>query len=202
MPVVAPLEPAAFSRIGNCAVLRFPRTKLIWIRSRRAGRENPGFSFDFHAASSCYLLTRVSSSPMSVCAFSNCYQTRFTARPRAVFHKHADVMILVAHLKIGDRVICSDTVRILFTLVTISHFVQLELVFRGGTGSIHGAENRGRASPVMPSTPHSCPPHYMYNSDAPQPVPLLPNAAPSPLSWCASHFRIFELRYGVPCGNL
>lgn len=54
-------------------------------------------------------------------------RVKFTARPRNIFHKHADVMILVATLFCGNDIIAED---------------QQELVFRGGTGSAHSAENR------------------------------------------------------------
>jgi hypothetical protein len=56
-------------------------------------------------------------------------KVRFTQRPRAVFHKHADVMILVVILKYSknDVTVASD---------------EHELVFRGGTGSLHSADNR------------------------------------------------------------
>jgi hypothetical protein len=44
---------------------------------------------------------------------------KFTARPRTVFHRHSDVMILLAYIKQGEQVLCSD---------------EVELIFRGGTG--------------------------------------------------------------------
>lgn len=46
-------------------------------------------------------------------------KVRFTARPRAVFHKHADMMILLVAVKRGEQTICQD---------------EFELIFRGGTG--------------------------------------------------------------------
>lgn len=56
-------------------------------------------------------------------------KVRFTQRPRAVFHKHADVMILMVNLKSSrtDQSITYD---------------EHELIFRGGTGSQHSADNR------------------------------------------------------------
>lgn len=56
-------------------------------------------------------------------------KVKFTQRPRAVFHKHADTMILIVSLKStkDDRI-----------LVTDEH----ELIFRGGTGSVHSADSR------------------------------------------------------------
>jgi hypothetical protein len=58
------------------------------------------------------------------------FRVKFTARPRTVFHKHADMMILVANLYQGESIITSTS---------------LELIFRGGTGSIHSADNRKKA---------------------------------------------------------
>lgn len=54
-------------------------------------------------------------------------RVKFTSRPRAVFHKHSDVMILMVSLRRGNETICSS---------------MKELIFRGGTGSIHSAEGR------------------------------------------------------------
>lgn len=56
-------------------------------------------------------------------------KVKFTQRPRSVFHKHSDTMILVVALKSAkdDRVVISD---------------EHELVFRGGTGSVHSADAR------------------------------------------------------------
>jgi hypothetical protein len=54
-------------------------------------------------------------------------RVKFTSRPRAVFHKHSDVMILMVALRRGNETICSSN---------------KELIFRGGTGSIHSAEGR------------------------------------------------------------
>eukprot|EP01121_Diplochlamys_sp_Union-15-3_P012663 TRINITY_DN3825_c0_g2_i1.p1 TRINITY_DN3825_c0_g2~~TRINITY_DN3825_c0_g2_i1.p1 ORF type:complete len:578 (+),score=96.67 TRINITY_DN3825_c0_g2_i1:81-1814(+) len=56
-------------------------------------------------------------------------KVRFTQRPRAVFHKHSDVMILVVSL----RTTKSDQ-----PIVTDEH----TLIFRGGTGSAHSADSR------------------------------------------------------------
>lgn len=58
-------------------------------------------------------------------------KVRFTQRPRAVFHKHADVMILMVNLK-NSRTDQSIT------------YDEHELIFRGGTGSQHSADNRKR----------------------------------------------------------
>lgn len=67
-------------------------------------------------------------------------KVRFTARPRALFHKHADVMILDASLLRGSEKLGSD---------------KIELIFRGGTGSIHGAESRQPHAHVHPHAhPH------------------------------------------------
>lgn len=41
-------------------------------------------------------------------------KVRFTARPRAVFHKHSDVMILCASLIFRNEVIAADSVRLFF----------------------------------------------------------------------------------------
>jgi hypothetical protein len=54
-------------------------------------------------------------------------KVRFTTRPRVVFQKQSDMMILIVSLKRGDQPICSD---------------ESELIFRGGTGSIHSADSR------------------------------------------------------------
>jgi hypothetical protein len=54
-------------------------------------------------------------------------KVRFTTRPRVVFQKQSDMMILIVSLKRGDHQICSD---------------ESELIFRGGTGSIHSADSR------------------------------------------------------------
>lgn len=52
---------------------------------------------------------------------------KFTARPRAVFQKHSDMMILVATIKKGEQTLCAG---------------ETELIFRGGTGSAHSADSR------------------------------------------------------------
>lgn len=75
-------------------------------------------------------------------------KVKFTARPRAVFHKHSDMMILLVSVKRGERVIASN---------------EAELIFRGGTGSIHSAETRkattGReVAPVQTPNPTTAPP--------------------------------------------
>lgn len=58
-------------------------------------------------------------------------KVKFTQRPRAVFHKHSDVMILVVTVKS-----CHTN-----EVLTIDEH---ELVFRGGTGSVHSADSRKR----------------------------------------------------------
>lgn len=58
---------------------------------------------------------------------SNARKVKFTARPRAVFHKHSDMMILLVSVKKGERAIATS---------------ETELIFRGGTGSVHSAETR------------------------------------------------------------
>jgi len=52
---------------------------------------------------------------------------KFTSRPRTAFHRHSDVMILLAVVKKGEQIICSD---------------EVELIFRGGTGSVHSADSK------------------------------------------------------------
>lgn len=61
-------------------------------------------------------------------------KVKFMQRPRAVFHRHADVMVLVVSL----RSCMSNEV-----LMTAEH----ELIFRGGTGSMHSAERKKAALP-------------------------------------------------------
>lgn len=58
-------------------------------------------------------------------------KVKFTQRPRSVFHKHSDIMILVASVK---------------SLKTneILAYDEVELIFRGGTGSSHSAESKKR----------------------------------------------------------
>jgi hypothetical protein len=58
-------------------------------------------------------------------------RVKFTSRPRAVFHKHSDVMILLVSLRRGNDTLCSSN---------------KELIFRGGTGSIHSAEGRNNGN--------------------------------------------------------
>lgn len=60
-------------------------------------------------------------------------KVKFTQRPRSVFHKHADVMILV----VSVRSVLTGAI-----LTTNDH----ELIFRGGTGSIHSADSKKRQS--------------------------------------------------------
>jgi hypothetical protein len=57
-------------------------------------------------------------------------RVKFNLRPRTVFHKHADMMILVATLMHGEKGISSTA---------------QELIFRGGTGSVHSADSRKKA---------------------------------------------------------
>eukprot|EP01124_Arcella_intermedia_P015840 TRINITY_DN22408_c0_g1_i1.p1 TRINITY_DN22408_c0_g1~~TRINITY_DN22408_c0_g1_i1.p1 ORF type:complete len:536 (-),score=83.52 TRINITY_DN22408_c0_g1_i1:514-2121(-) len=83
-------------------------------------------------------------------------RVRFTARPRAVFHKHSDMMILVASIKRGDSVLCTD---------------EKELIFRGGTGSIHSADNR---QPPRRAKTKSDPQEDTDWVMAVKPVPVLP----------------------------
>jgi hypothetical protein len=76
-------------------------------------------------------------------------KVKFTARPRAVFHKHSDMMILLVSVKKGERVIASS---------------EAELIFRGGTGSIHSAETRkatSRDGPAPLPIPHNSTPHLV-----------------------------------------
>lgn len=58
-------------------------------------------------------------------------KVKFTQRPRAVFHKHSDVMILVVSVRscMTNEVLTMD---------------EHELIFRGGTGSVHSADSRKR----------------------------------------------------------
>lgn len=60
-------------------------------------------------------------------------KVKFMQRPRAVFHKHADVMVLVISLRS-----CTTNEVIL----NAEH----ELIFRGGTGSMHSADSRKKNS--------------------------------------------------------
>lgn len=64
-------------------------------------------------------------------------KVKFTQRPRAVFHKHADVMVLVVSL----RSCHSNEI-----LLSAEH----ELIFRGGTGSMHSADSRKKQSSPQP----------------------------------------------------
>jgi len=57
-------------------------------------------------------------------------RVKFTKRPRSVFHKQSDMMILVATLMKGSKKICSTA---------------QELIFRGGTGSMHSAEKKKKS---------------------------------------------------------
>jgi hypothetical protein len=77
-------------------------------------------------------------------------KVRFTTRPRVVFQKQSDMMILIVSLKRGDQTLCCD---------------ESELIFRGGTGSIHSADSRksnmtkeishpNHIPQLMPQIPH------------------------------------------------
>jgi len=70
------------------------------------------------------------SDPVEVTNGGATVRVKFTARPRTVFHKHADMMILVANLMAGGELITSSA---------------LELIFRGGTGSNHSADSKKKA---------------------------------------------------------
>jgi len=72
-------------------------------------------------------------------------KVRFTTRPRVVFQKQSDMMILIVALKRGDQVLCSD---------------ESELIFRGGTGSIHSADSR-KSSIAKEIHPPHCAPQMM-----------------------------------------
>lgn len=61
-------------------------------------------------------------------------KVKFMQRPRAVFHRHADVMVLV----VAIRSCLTNEV-----LMTAEH----ELIFRGGTGSMHSAERKKATGP-------------------------------------------------------
>eukprot|EP01126_Amoeba_proteus_P066725 TRINITY_DN9714_c0_g1_i1.p1 TRINITY_DN9714_c0_g1~~TRINITY_DN9714_c0_g1_i1.p1 ORF type:complete len:666 (+),score=118.68 TRINITY_DN9714_c0_g1_i1:2391-4388(+) len=79
-------------------------------------------------------------------------KVRFTARPRAVFHKHSDMMILLVSVKKGDVVLATS---------------EAELIFRGGTGSVHSAEIRKSVTPrdshIQLPPPLSQPPSVMMS---------------------------------------
>ena len=81
-------------------------------------------------------------------------KVKFMQRPRAVFHRHADVMVLVVAL----RSCVTNEV-----LMTAEH----ELIFRGGTGSMHSAE-RKKAVVVGGSHPHHH--HHSQPQNAPPPA--------------------------------
>ena len=79
-------------------------------------------------------------------------KVKFMQRPRAVFHRHADVMVLVVSL----RSCMSNEV-----LMTAEH----ELIFRGGTGSMHSAERKKAALPFPTSS------SYLIDSSTPSFTP-------------------------------
>jgi len=122
-------------------------------------------------------------------------RVKFTSRPRAVFHKHSDVMILLVSLRKGNETLCSSN---------------KELIFRGGTGSIHSAEGRNGINnntvtkkrkvvesfislennnsvtpdsmwPLIPPLHHSYPKEYIPDSLKTEPVPPPPSIPVSPL---------------------
>eukprot|EP01130_Rhizamoeba_saxonica_P007123 TRINITY_DN2864_c0_g4_i1.p1 TRINITY_DN2864_c0_g4~~TRINITY_DN2864_c0_g4_i1.p1 ORF type:complete len:456 (-),score=94.19 TRINITY_DN2864_c0_g4_i1:117-1484(-) len=68
---------------------------------------------------------------VSVCSNVATIKVKFNARPRAVFRKHSDMLILVVTLKKGDQAIATTC---------------QELIFRGGTGSEYSAESRKKAA--------------------------------------------------------
>jgi len=84
-------------------------------------------------------------------------RVKFTSRPRAVFHKHSDVMILLVALRRGTDTICSS---------------MKELIFRGGTGSIHSAEGRNgglaKKRKVVEPTLQELPSEPMWSAIIPQ----------------------------------
>jgi len=95
-------------------------------------------------------------------------RVKFTARPRNIFHKHADVMILCASLYCGKHVIVEDC---------------QELIFRGGTGSAHSAENRKlnvlkKSSPAPVQTAYTMNPMYATQVMYPYSLPSATISAP------------------------
>lgn len=82
-------------------------------------------------------------------------KVKFTQRPRSVFHKHADVMILVVSLR---NIESNEIIAI----------KEHDLIFRGGTGSIHSAESRNKLnlSSFCLSKPTVC----LNNTDSVQDV--------------------------------
>jgi len=117
-------------------------------------------------------------------------RVKFTSRPRAVFHKHSDVMILLVSLRRGNETICSSA---------------KELIFRGGTGSIHSAEGRnGTLSkkrkvddlPAEPVWPVTMTYHKEVISEPIKPEPLPCSSEPkiepnSTIGWPSDDFIDF-----------
>eukprot|EP01129_Flabellula_baltica_P015507 TRINITY_DN7928_c0_g1_i2.p1 TRINITY_DN7928_c0_g1~~TRINITY_DN7928_c0_g1_i2.p1 ORF type:complete len:245 (+),score=45.68 TRINITY_DN7928_c0_g1_i2:140-874(+) len=64
------------------------------------------------------------------------FKVKFTERPRNVFHRHRDIMILYASLYRGTELLDENST---------------ELIFRGGTGSKHS--NQKQMKQVIPSPP-------------------------------------------------
>jgi len=102
-------------------------------------------------------------------------RVKFTSRPRAVFHKHSDVMILMVALRRWNETICSSN---------------KELIFRGGTGSIHSAEGRNgglqaKKRKVEPGLVSELPSEPVWNTPSLPMMPITPaplTAFPAPLS--------------------
>lgn len=74
-------------------------------------------------------------------------KVKFTQRPRSVFHKHSDVMILVASVRSlkSNEILATN---------------EVELIFRGGTGSSHSAESKKRK--ISDRNDPSIPQHHHY----------------------------------------
>eukprot|EP01129_Flabellula_baltica_P007180 TRINITY_DN275_c0_g1_i1.p1 TRINITY_DN275_c0_g1~~TRINITY_DN275_c0_g1_i1.p1 ORF type:complete len:393 (+),score=80.38 TRINITY_DN275_c0_g1_i1:60-1238(+) len=81
---------------------------------------------------------------------------KFTQRPRSLFHKHSDVMIIVATLYCGTKKLFYDT---------------QELVFRGGTGSQHSA-SAGRKNTIKTEIVDNLLYNNVYQSPSPQQQPV------------------------------
>lgn len=94
-------------------------------------------------------------------------KVKFMQRPRAVFHRHADVMVLVVAL----RSCMSNEV-----LMTAEH----ELIFRGGTGSMHSAERKKAALPFPTSS------SYLIDSSTPSFTPDVSSGAHHSSSYASS----------------
>jgi len=95
-------------------------------------------------------------------------RVKFTKRPRSVFHKQSDMMILVVTLNKGSKRICSTA---------------QELIFRGGTGSVHSAEKKKKSRKnFKPETNNNLEPENPYltmiaqqQNFAPEPFSNIPN---------------------------